>query len=211
MSTSAPPSPDPSPTVESSTLTARDLITVGVFTALFLVFMVVGSALFAPNPVLTFWMPAAAALLTGPVYLLLIAKVPKHGPLAILGVVIGAILFVTGMYWGWALASAVLGILADIIAGVGRFRAKPLNLIAFVVYSLSPMGSYIMLWVDPDAYTAYLTGRGTERAYMDTMLDTAVDWMLPAMILATVVCALVSGLAGMRLLRRQFERAGVTA
>ena len=146
MSTSAPPSPDPSPTVESSTLTARDLITVGVFTALFLVFMVVGSALFAPNPVLTFWMPAAAALLTGPVYLLLIAKVPKHGPLAILGVVIGAILFVTGMYWGWALASAVLGILADIIAGVGRFRAKPLNLIAFVVYSLSPMGSYIMLW-----------------------------------------------------------------
>ena len=211
MSTSAPPSPDPSPTVESSTLTARDLITVGVFTALFLVFMVVGSALFAPNPVLTFWMPAAAALLTGPVYLLLIAKVPKHGPLAILGVVIGAILFVTVMYWGWALASAVLGILADIIAGVGRFRAKPLNLIAFVVYSLSPMGSYIMLWVNPSGYTAYLTGRGTEQAYMSTMESTATGWMLPAMTLATVLCALISGLAGMRLLRRQFERAGITA
>ena len=211
MSTSAPPSPDPSPTVESSTLTARDLITVGVFTALFLVFMVVGSALFAPNPVLTFWMPAAAALLTGPVYLLLIAKVPKHGPLAILGVVIGAILFVTGMYWGWALASAVLGILADIIAGVGRFRAKPLNLIAFVVYSLSPMGSYIMLWVNPSGYTAYLTGRGTEQAYMDTMARTATAWMLPAMVLAAVVCALISGLVGLRLLRRQFERAGMTA
>mgnify|MGYP002756388507 FL=1 len=109
------------------------------------------------------------------------------------------------------MSSALLGVVADIIAGLGRFRVKPLNLTAFVVYSLAPMGSYIMLWVDPDAYTAYLTGRGTERAYMDTMLDTAVDWMLPAMILATVVCALVSGLAGMRLLRRQFERAGVTA
>ena len=192
-------------------LTARDLITTGVFTAVFLVFMIVGSAFFAPNPVLTFWMPAASALLTGPVYLLLIAKVPKHGPLAILGVVIGAIMFATGMYWGWAVSSALLGVVADIIAGFSRFRVKPLNLTAFVVYSLAPMGSYIMLWVDPDAYTAYLTGRGTERAYMDTMLDTAVDWMLPAMILATVVCALVSGLAGMRLLRRQFERAGVTA
>ena len=141
----------------------------------------------------------------------LIAKVPKHGSLTILGVVIGAILCVTGMYRGWTAVSAVLDVLADIIAGAGRFRTKPLNLIAFVAHSLSPMGSYIMLWVDPDAYTAYLTGRGTERAYMDTMLDTAVDWMLPAMILATVVCALVSGLAGMRLLRRQFERAGVTA
>ena len=97
-------------------LTARDLITTGVFTAVFLVFMIVGSAFFAPNPVLTFWMPAASALLTGPVYLLLIAKVPKHGPLAILGVVIGAIMFATGMYWGWAVSSALLGVVADIIA-----------------------------------------------------------------------------------------------
>jgi len=77
-------------------LTARDLITTGVFTAVFLVFMIVGSAFFAPNPVLTFWMPAASALLTGPVYLLLIAKVPKHGPLAILGVVIGTALGAAG-------------------------------------------------------------------------------------------------------------------
>jgi len=35
--------------------------------------------------------------------------------------------------------------------------------------------------------------------------------MLPAMILATVACAIVSGLVGMRLLRRQFEKAGATA
>ena len=68
-------------------LTARDLVTTGVFTALYLVFMMVGGVFFATNPVLTFWMPAAAVLLTGPVYLLLIAKVSKHGPLIILGVV----------------------------------------------------------------------------------------------------------------------------
>ena len=90
--------------------------------------------------------PPRPPLLTGPVYLRLIAKVPKHGALTILGVVIGAILCVTGMYRGWTAVSTVLDVLADIIAGAGRFRTKPLNLIAFVVYSLSPMGSYIMLW-----------------------------------------------------------------
>lgn len=192
-------------------LSARDLITTGVFTALFLVFMMVGGALFAPNPVLTFWMPAAAALLTGPVYLLLIARVPKHGPLVILGAVVGTILFATGMYWGWAAASVALGAVADVVAGLGRFRAKPLNLLAFIIYSLSPMGSYLMLWADPGGYAAYLTGRGTEQAYMDTMARTATAWMLPAMVLAAVVCALISGLVGLRLLRRQFERAGMTA
>ena len=50
-----------------------------------------------------------------------------------------------------------------------------------------------------------------EQAYMDTMARTATAWMLPAMTLAAVVCALISGMVGLRLLRRQFERAGMTA
>ena len=192
-------------------LTARDLVTIGVFTALYVVFMMVGGLFFAPNPVLTFWMPAGAALLTGPVYLLLIAKIPKHGPLIVLGVVEGVLLFVTGMYWIWAVACVVLGVVADLLASAGGFTNKALNFAAFVLYSLSPMGSYLMLWIDPGGYTSYLTGNGAERVYMDTMMSTATGWMLPAMILATVACAIVSGLVGMRLLRRQFEKAGVTA
>ena len=192
-------------------LSARDLITTGVFTALFLVFMMIGGALFAPNPVLTFWMPAAAALLTGPVYLLLIARVPKHGPLIILGAIEGIILFVTGMYWGWSVACVALAVLADLIAGLGGFRSRALAFCAFVVYSLAPMGSYLALWVDPAAYASYLTGKGGEQAYMDTMMATATGWMLPAMVLSTIACAVVSGLVGLRLLRRQFERAGITA
>lgn len=196
---------------EQKGLTARDLVTTGIFTALYFVFMMVGGIFFAPNPVLTFWMPAAAALLTGPVYLLLIAKVPKHGPLVILGIVEGLILFATGMYWGWTLACIILGVVADLIAGAGAFRSKASNFIAFVVYSLSPMGSYLMLWIDPNGYASYLMGKGTEQTYMDTMMSTATDWMLPVMVLATVACAVVSGLLGMRLLHRQFEKSGMTA
>lgn len=73
------------------------------------------------------------------------------------------------------------------------------------------MGSYLALWVDPAAYASYLTGKGGEQAYMDTMMATATGWMLPAMVLSTIACAVVSGLVGLRLLRRQFERAGITA
>lgn len=196
---------------ELTGLDTRDLVTTGVFTALYFVFTMVGGGLFATNPVLTFWMPAAAALLTGPVYLLLIARVPKHGPLIILGAIEGIILFVTGMYWGWSVACVVLAVLADLIAGLGGFRSRALAFCAFVVYSLAPMGSYLALWVDPAAYASYLTGKGGEQAYMDTMMATATGWMLPAMVLSTIACAVVSGLVGLRLLRRQFERAGITA
>ena len=63
-------------------LTVKDLVTVGIFSALFLVFALVGGIFFAPNPVLTSYMPVGSALLCGPVYLLMLAKVQKRWAVA---------------------------------------------------------------------------------------------------------------------------------
>ena len=196
---------------QQSGLTARDLVITGIFTALHLVFMMAGGGFFAQNPVLTFLMPAGAALLTGPVYLLLIAKVPKHGLVMVLGAIEAIVIFVTGMYWLWAVALFALGIVADLIAGAGDFRNRGLNLLSFVVFSLNPLGSYLMLWITPAAYSEYLTGRGSSQDYMATMTATGTGWVLAGMIILNVVCALISGMAGLKLLRKQFEKAGVTA
>lgn len=46
-------------------LSVKDLVTTGIFTALVFVFIFVGSIFFAPNPVLTFFMPAGGGLLAG--------------------------------------------------------------------------------------------------------------------------------------------------
>ena len=75
-------------------LTVKDLVTVGIFSALFLVFALVGGIFFAPNPVLTFYMPVGSALLCGPVYLLMMAKVKKRLAATILGAVLWIIWFV---------------------------------------------------------------------------------------------------------------------
>ena len=58
-------------TIQKKGLTVKDLVTIGIFSALFLVFALVGGIFFAPNPVLTFYMPVGSALLCGPVYLLI--------------------------------------------------------------------------------------------------------------------------------------------
>ena len=65
-------------TIQKKGLTVKDLVTIGIFSALFLVFALVGGIFFAPNPVLTFYMPVGSALLCGPVYLLMLAKVQKR-------------------------------------------------------------------------------------------------------------------------------------
>lgn len=191
-------------------LTVKDLVTIGIFTVLNLVISIIGGMVFATNPVLTYFMPMAVALLAGPVYLLLIAKVQKFGAITIMGILMGIIWFITGMYWGWAVACVICGIIADFIARFGSYTSKSWNVISYIVNTLSPMGSYLMLWLNQKKYIEYLTGKGTEQSYMDTMVKTASDWMLPAITGGTVICALISALFGLKLLRKQFEKAGIT-
>lgn len=198
-------------TVSKQKLSIKDLVVTGIFSALFFVMTMIGGIFFAPNPVLTFLLPPAVALLTGPVYLLLIAKVPKHGPILILGILMGLLMFVTGMYWLWSVAYIVLAIVAELISGAGKFNNMKLNIIGFMIFSLNPIGSYMMLWINQNKYIDYLVGKGTEQSYMNTMVDTARDWMLPAMIIGTLLLAFISALLGKRLLKKQFEKAGIVA
>lgn len=190
-------------------LSVKDLVTSGIFTALFFVFTMVGGVLFAPNPILTYVMPFAATLLTGPVYLLLVGKVSKHGPIIILGVIMGLMMFITGMYWMWSVFYVLLAIVADLISGLGQFKSHKMNTLSFIVFSMNPLGSYIMLWINREAYFSYLIEKGTEQSYVDTMGSVAQIWILPAMILSIIIAGLISCFVGKKLLKKQFEKAGV--
>ena len=100
-------------------------------------------------------------------------------------------------------------VVADLLAGSGNFRNKGRNLLSYMIFVLSPVFSYGMLWFDRDAYVQYLVEKGTEQTYMDTMVSTAQNWMLPAMIIGVLICAAISGLVGQKLLKKHFEKAGV--
>ena len=194
---------------ESRGLSIRDLITTGIFSALFAVVTMIGGVFFASNPVLTYWLPPAVALLTGPIFLMLVAKVPKRGSVLILGILMGIIMFVTGMYWMWSIAYAVFAIMSEIVMGVGKFKNMKLNILGYIVFSLNPLVTYSMMWINQKEYVSYLISKGREQAYMDTMIRAAQGWILPAIIISTIVLAFISGVIGKSLLKKQFEKAGI--
>lgn len=135
-------------TIQKKGLTVKDLVTIGIFSALFLVFALVGGIFFAPNPVLTFYMPVGSALLCGPVYLLMLAKVQKRWAATILGAIMCIIWFVTGMHWAMALGYLIMGIVADLVAGAGRYRSKKINSLSYILLSLGGTASYGVLYAD---------------------------------------------------------------
>lgn len=190
-------------------LKVKDLVTTGIFSALFAAVTIVGGAIFASNPVLTFLLPPVVALITAPVYLVLVAKVPKHGPILILGILMACIMFTTGMYWMWPIAYIIFAIAAELISGIKNFRSMRLNILGYIIFSFNPLITYSMLWINQKEYIEYLLSKGTEKAYMDTMVATAQNWMLPAMIIGTLILAFIGAMIGKKLLQKQFEKAGI--
>lgn len=191
-------------------LSVKDLVTVGIFSALFLVFALVGGISFAPNPVLTFYMPVGSALLCGPVYLLMLAKVKKRWAVSILGAILCIVWFVTGMHWAMALGYLVMGVAADFVAGAGEYKSKMMNSVSYIVISLGGTASYLVFFANPDGWAKTMLGNGTEQSYIDTMRETGSVWIMLVMLVGTVLAAAVSAFVGCKMLRKQFEKSGIT-
>ena len=190
-------------------LTVKDLVTTGIFTALLLVFILAGGVFFATNPVLTFFMPAGSGLLAGPVYLLLVAKVHKRWSLSIMGVIIGALWFVTGMHWAFALGYLIMAVVADFVAGAGQYKSRKLNSLSYILFSLGGTGSYLVFFADPSGWAQTMLGNGTEQSYIDTMQAAASTEIMIAMFAAALIASAISAFVGCKMLKKQFEKAGI--
>ena len=191
-------------------MTVKDLVTTGIFSALFLVFTLVGGIFFAPNPVLTFYMPIGSALLCGPIYLLMMAKVGKRWAATILGALLCIIWFVTGMHWAMSLGYLIMGIAADLVAGVGNYKSKKLNSLSYMLLTLGGTGSYLVFFANPEGWAHTMLGNGTEQSYIDAMRSAGSSWVLIIMLAGTLLAAAISAFVGCKMLKKQFEKAGIT-
>jgi energy-coupling factor transport system substrate-specific component len=196
---------------EKKGLTVRDLVITGTFSALLWLAMMLGGIPLGINPVTTFYMPLSCALFGGPIFLLLVAKVPKRGPIIIAGVLIGIIYFFTGMHWGHYLGYIICGILADFVAGIKKYKSAIMNSFSYAVLCLGCTGSYIIYFINPASWISTMLEKGTQHDYIDTMNAVANNISLIIIFIGTIIIALLSAYAGMILLKKQFEKSGVTA
>lgn len=193
----------------SKNLTVKDLITIGIFSALFFIFTLIGGGFFAINPVLTFYMPIGSSLLCGPIYLLLIAKVRKHWSITILGFIMAFVWYVTGMHWALWLGYLGMSILADVIAGFGKYRSIKFNILSYMVLSLAGVYTYIVYFIDPDRWAGTMLKGGTEQSYIDAMRASSSPWILFVIIFGTLLISAFSAWIGKKMLKKHFEKAGI--
>ena len=92
-----------------------------------------------------------------------------------------------------------------------HYRNKAINLLSYMLISLGGIYTYVVFFIDPEGWASTMLDNGTEQSYIDTMSASAPSWLLAVIVVGTLVIAAFSGWIGGKMLKKQFEKAGITA
>ena len=187
----------------------RDVITVGIFSAIYFAinfaFMLLGGL----HPLLWILMPGFIALFTGIPYLMMCASAeggfsPADGPYHRL------IYFVTGQFTPVILVSFVIACgLGELVRGCTHYTSIRGNLVSFVLFSLGMVGSPLPIWLMREDFLRQITEQGMPADYVNTLAALSSSSMLVVLFLAPVVGAIIGGILARAMFRKHFEKAGL--
>ena len=190
-------------------LTTRDLVTVGVFTAVIFVVYFATSVIGFVSPLLVFLGGFLGVLMSGIVCAVYIFRVPKFGALTTMSVLMGVVLLLAGHAWITPVVSVLTGVCADLVVVSGPLSGLPKRIpwahACFAGFLIGPM---LPILFAPGPYIAELRGRMGE-AYASQAESFFTPWALLAYFLFVFVFAWVGGWLGVRVTRRHFARAGL--
>ena len=196
---------------KTNKLTVPDLISIGVFTALY--FVLVTIATFASVAIFPGFnnvvLPAFCALISGCVYTLLVVKLQKFGGISVMGIVMGLFFMISGHFIISFAANIVMGIVADCVAKVGKYKSKKWIILSYVLFSYGLFGPVIPMWFMKDAYVANLVARGKDAVYIAELFANINMVTFVLAVVATLICALVGGWFGMKIIKKHFVKAGI--
>lgn len=188
-------------------LQAKDLIRIGIFTAIyFVIFFATG--MLGYIPILFILLPVLVPIITGIPFMLFLTKVKKFGMVTIFGTLLGLLMFATGHTWVPLATGFVFGLLADLIFKVGQYKSTKNTVVGYGVFSIWAMGAMLPMWLMRESYFEYI-GSNMGEEYTSAVLSMTPDWMAFAVVAAAFVAGIIGAFLGKAVLKKHFQRAGI--
>jgi len=188
--------------VRSTTLT-RDLITVGVFTALYFVVMAVVGQVGSLIPIGQVLGPFYIPIICGIPFMLFLTRVQRFGLIFAMGVIVGLLFLVTGQSWVGTLLAVVLGLVADLIARAGHYRRWFFLVLSYVVFAIMGIGMVLPLFFLRNATIASMQKRHSD-AWVQQIVNLTPAWMFYIMIAMLAIGATIGAYLGRAVFRKHF-------
>ena len=187
-------------------LKGKDLINIGIYTAIYFVVML-AVAMLGMIPIFLPLLSVLVPILGGIPFMLYMTKIKKPGMLFITAMIMALMMLLTGMGpWPFATA-AIAGIASEAIWKKAGYSDKKKAVLSYAVFSMWIFGNYLPLFTDYEGYFARRRDYGQE--YINAVQRLMPLWMAPVLLIACFVCGYIGGTIGVKVLRKHFERAGI--
>ncbi|MCR4789390.1 MAG: MptD family putative ECF transporter S component [Lachnospiraceae bacterium] len=191
---------------KSNRLNAKDLINVGIYTAICAV-ICCAVAMTGVIPIMMVLLVVFVPILTGIPYMMFLTKVKKFGMILILNVLMGAFMWVTGMSYYALIVGTISGLAAELIYRSGNYSSKRLGIIAYAISGIYCWANYFGIFFNAEAYFSTRQNFGQE--YIDSVTKMLPAWMCPVLLAVDIICGIIGGWIGTKALRKHFEKAGI--
>ncbi len=191
-------------------LTGRDLITIGIFSAIYFVLnfaaMITGFV-----PVLWLLLPGVAGILTGIPFMLMESKVRKPGAILIMGAITALLYFVTGQFTVLLLITfAVASILSEVYRAITKYDNNFIHMtISFIIFCYGMLGSPMAIWVYKDSFLAQIQQNGMSAEYVQSLSGLISTPMFIGLCVSPIIGGIVGAMIAKGLFRKHFRKAGI--
>jgi len=194
---------------QSRGLTGKDLMTAGLFTAVYLVGYVVISCICGVVPFMAMTMQFFSSLLLGIPMMLYFAKIKKFGMVLITYTANGLLMILLGLGAYSLLFGVICALIAEFILKAGNYKNFNLAVLAYAITCIGANGNAI-LWVSGSEEFLAKTAASMGQEYLDTVVGYFSNWwVMPAIFLSAFIGGLLGGFIGKKVLRKHFVRSGV--
>ena len=191
-------------------LKGKDLITIGIFSAIYFVINFIFMLMGGIHPVLWMLMPGFIAVFAGIPFMLMVAKVQKPGAVFLMGLITALIYFATGQFTLVILvAMASTCILSEIVRGITKYNSFKGNSIAYVIYSLGMVGSPLPIWLFKKDFLAQIAEQGMPLDYVSAVEALSPNAMLIVLIVAPIIGGIIGAFIAKGLFQKHFVKAGI--
>ena len=191
----------------SNKLTGKDLINIGIYSAIMFV-VVFASAMLGMVPIGYPALTVVVPIVGGIIFMLFLTKVKNFGMIWIMSIIMGVLMLLTGMGYYPCIVSVVSGLVTELIVKSGNYSSKSRSIIANGTFFIWVWGNYLLLYCNRAEFLASRAESvGTEVTdAIDKLLPT---WTCPLLLGICVVSGFIGGFLGTAMLKKHLKKAGI--
>ena len=192
--------------MDDTKLNGKDLINIGIYTALYFVCAFV-VAMLGLIPIFMVLLVVLIPLIAAIPFTMYLMKVRKRGMLLISCALVGFLVFMAGMGVYPFVLSIITGLGAEWIWARGGYGSRSAIAPTYACFNVWMWGNYLPYYLSRDAYIAARTSYGD--AYWAALESFLPTWMLPVLLVVCVVCSFAGAMYAQRVLAKRLSAAGI--